>query len=717
MTSSAGIFMEAADRMSRKFLFCTPAWALALVALALVAHAPSLALTAWPAFILALASRQLPPSRWAPILRLALLALCYLLSALAYGWFDVNTLRLNLLLVLTLKWAESRSSREFSLVSAAAIVAMALGILNWSEGGGLIFVLTATLLLLIGAGWHGGQRPGSALRTASRQLLGALPLAAILFLFFPRIPGPLWDIGLTFGLPLPAGIEKSNQGLGISTRLRPGQTQTGASDGQPVLVAEFENWVPATSQLYWRGPVFYDFDGREWQLDADYAAGNGRLIMQQGWRRATDFGKNLQLTAQEIRYKIRLTPHNGLWLYGLDLPSSLTSESFIGPDWQVLAHMPVQQEMHYELSSWLEWTAGGELSPSLRQRALALPAESNPRLRALGESLRQRTQDGGEITRTALVELAQNGFKVRDRFTALPGEHALDAFWFDTREGNSEFYAAAFVVLMRSAGVPARLVTGYRGGKLMALTDYVVVKRSHAHAWVEVWDETKGWHRIDPVDVIAPEKFSGTQAKPKTAPQPTPGTAPSPPKPADAGSTKPPLPAGNFGTSAQPAKVDTGATWKLPDMAGWMGHWIFRLNAERQKDLLGGKGDGFAWLWLLALAALGSAASIGISAGFNRWRENRRLPEAQRAWRKACRQLARQGFAPMPAECPSNFARRISIARPAWAGAMSQLADSYTAWRYGPAPDSAAPRVSAAARLMINRVMAGQKSDGNRNRE
>lgn len=679
---------------------------LGLLLLALAAHAPALPLPAFAALLLALASRRLPGRRWTPILRLGGLAIGYIVCGLIFGWLDDTTLRLNLLLVLALKWAESRNRREFALLSAAAVVAVAIGLLQWGEAAGLAFVIAAALGLPAAAGWRPDIAPAGLLRGAARHLLVALPLASLLYLFFPRIPGPLWDIGLTFGLPLPASIEQSNQGLGIAARLKPGQTQTGASDGQAVLVAEFANWVPPTSLLYWRGPVFYDFDGEEWRLDAEYAAGNGRRIMQQGWRRAADFREKLQSTAQEISYKVRLTPHNGLWLYGLDLPSRLTAESFIGPDWQVLSHMPVQQEISYELASWLNWTASGELAPALRERALNLPAGSNPRLRQLGASLHGQPPD--EILRQTLAGLAQGSYKVRDRFLAPEGEHPLDAFWFDTREGNSEFFAASFVVLMRSAGIPARLVTGYRGGKLMALTDYVVVKRSHAHAWVEVWDDTKGWHRIDPVDVIAPEKFAGTQAKPKTAPQPTPGAAPSPPKPADAGNTPPPTPAGSFAATAQTPRADAGEVWKLPDLAGWMGRWVFRLDAERQKDLLGGKGDGFAWLWLLALAALGSAAYLGIAAGLSRWRENRSRPQAQRAWQRACRVLARHGLSQQASECPSTFACRVATAKPAWADAMQQLAGAYNAWRYGPEPASAAHRVAAAARLLINRVMAGR---------
>lgn len=707
--------MSTPVRLTRRALSGPAGWPLALIVLACIAHAPALPLAAWPALGLALLSRRLPARPSAAALRLLGLALCVVGAGLAFGWLESRTLRLGLLLVLALKWAESRRAQEYALVAPAAGVAVAIGLLQWGEGAGLLFVLASALLLLAAAAAANAAPADGApansravlggLRVAGRQLLAALPLAAVLFLFFPRIPGPLWDIGLTFGLPLPASIEQSNQGLGIAARLKPGQTQTGASDGQAVLVAEFAGWVPPTSQLYWRGPVFYDFDGEEWRLDADYAAGNGRKIMQQGWRRAADFQEKLQSTAQEVSYKVRLTPHNGLWLYALDLPARLTSESFIGPDWQVLSHTPVQQEMSYALSSWLEWSAGGELAPALRQRALALPQGSNPQLRALGAGLAGKfaAGDTDALLREALLTVAQGGYRLRDRFTPPAGADALDAFWFETKEGNAEFFAASFVVLMRSAGVPARLVTGYRGGKLMALTDYVVVKRNHAHAWVEVWDERKGWRRADPVDMVAPERFAGTPAQPKPAAQPAPKAAPAP-RPATGQSAPPP--AGGFAASAAPRSTPSEAR-KLPDLADWLGRWVFRLDGEQQKALLAGKGGGFAWLWLLAIAALASALLLGASLLLARWRESRRLPAPQRAWARACRQLAGKGLALRPDECPSDFARRVGAARPAWADAVSRLADAYGAWRYGPAPAHAAPGVAVAARFLINRILAG----------
>lgn len=688
------------------------AWPLALILLALFAHSPALPLPGWPALLLALASRRLAPGHWSQALRLAGLLACYLAGAWFYGWLESSTLRFTLLLILALKWAESRTEGEYSLLAGAALPAMAIGMLQWHEGIGLALALPALGLLIAARGDPGmalrAKPPHFALRDAGRHLLGALPLAAILFLFFPRIPGPLWDIGLSFGLPLPANIEKSAQGLGISARMKPGQTQTGASDGEAVLVAEFRDWVPPTSQLYWRGPVFYDFDGQEWHLDADYAAGNGRKIMSGGWRRAADFNGQLQLAAREIHYRVRLAGHGALWLYGLDLPSRLTGESFIGPDWQLLSHTPVQREVSYELSSWLEWKAGGELSPASRARALALPADSNPQLRALGAAMKSGLAAAGDadpVLRQIWEQLARGGFRVAERFAPPEETDALDAFWFESRTGNSGMYAAALTFLLRSAGIPARLVTGYRGGKLMALTDYLVVKRSHAHAWVEIWDEGQGWRRLDPVDVVAPEKFAAPAPLQKTAPKPLPAPAPAagsaPASPA--GSSK--APAGDFASTARP-QTAPASSWQLPDLAVWLGRWVFRLDGAQQQKLIAGQGGGFAWLWLLAGAATGSALLFMASLLLHRWRASRRLPAAQRAWQRACRLLAKKGLPVRIGECPSVFARRVARQEPAWGLPMMQLAEAYTAWRYGSAPAEAAAIVPGAARLLINRILA-----------
>ncbi|MDR2625296.1 MAG: transglutaminaseTgpA domain-containing protein, partial [Zoogloeaceae bacterium] len=530
------------------------------------------------------------------------------------------------------------------------------------------------------------------------------------FVFFPRVPGPLWDIGLSLGLPLALGLEPSNQGLGVSTRLKPGQggTQTGVAESAPVLVAEFENWVPPTSLLYWRGPVYYDFDGTEWRLDAAYEKGQGRALMRQGWSKAAAFTAQLARVGQPVRYTLRLTPHERLWLYALDLPGTLAAESFVSADWQVLAHRPVRTEMRYTLTSHLEWEAGGTLAEATRNRALALPERGNPRLRAQGAEL-ARLPDTAARLKAALATLARGGYQVRDRFDLPAGANLLDAFWFDTRVGNADLFAGSLVFLMRAAGVPARLVTGYRGGKLMALTDYVIVKKNHAHAWAEIWDTQRGWLRVDPVDLVAPERFaSGRNTARKTAATQEKRPEKTPEKTA-AATPRPNPPAPEFAPRAPDPrlmKAPTASGWSLPDPGAFLGRWIFRLDGETQRGLVAGVSDRFAWLWLCGFAAVSVTCLFALRLLLARALDARRLPPPERDWRRILRLLAQRGFVRAPGECPRAFARRVGMERPLLAEDLVALATAWDDSRYARQSTDAPRRARLAARRLYNLILA-----------
>ena len=74
----------------------------------------------------------------------------------------------------------------------------------------------------------------------------------------------------------------------------------------------------------------------------------------------------------------------------------------------------------------------------------------------------------------------------------------MDEFLFDSKQGFCEHFAVSFVFLMRAAGVPARVVTGYQGGEINPVDGYMIVRQSDAHAWAEVWLKDRGWVRVDP---------------------------------------------------------------------------------------------------------------------------------------------------------------------------------------------------------------------------
>jgi protein-glutamine gamma-glutamyltransferase len=110
--------------------------------------------------------------------------------------------------------------------------------------------------------------------------------------------------------------------------------------------------------------------------------------------------------------------------------------------------------------------------------------EGNPQARELAAQWAFRRESGHR--RSGLGHFRSEAFF----YTLKPpllGENSVDDFLFVSRRGFCEHYASAFVVLMRAAGIPARVVTGYQGGELNPLGDYWIVRQRDAHAWAEVW--------------------------------------------------------------------------------------------------------------------------------------------------------------------------------------------------------------------------------------
>ena len=89
----------------------------------------------------------------------------------------------------------------------------------------------------------------------------------------------------------------------------------------------------------------------------------------------------------------------------------------------------------------------------------------------------------------------------------LLGDNPMDEFLFQTRRGFCEHYAYAFVMMMRAAGVPARIVAGYMGGEVNPVNRTVIVHQFDAHAWAEVWLDGQGWVRVDPTAAVAPDRI------------------------------------------------------------------------------------------------------------------------------------------------------------------------------------------------------------------
>jgi transglutaminase-like putative cysteine protease len=488
-----------------------------LLALAFVVL-PHLQHTAWWAsmvlavlwtwrFWLALTQRPLPP-------RLAMLPL--LAAATLAVWAEHRTLLGRdagvtfLLMLLALKLLEMRARRDVFVVIFLAFFIL---LTQFLFGQGIVVALLslgAVLLLffsLISVNLAENDLSAAhKARLVGVVLLKALPLAAALFLLFPRLPGPLWGIA----------SDASTSRTGLSSTMTPGAIgQLLQSEAIAFRVRFAGEQPPMADQLYWRGPVLGLFTGRSWLALAEAD-------------RPDAVPTEVRSDAQSvIEYTVTLEPHRRDWLFALEWPTELPATGRVGDgssrlsrDGQLLANGLVAERMRYTLRSATRFSLGMNETPLSLRAWTQLPSGFNPRTLEYAAQLRQQVP-GALISRdadAALVGAVLTRFRREGyRYTLEPpvlGRHTVDEFLFETKAGFCEHYASAFVTLMRALDVPARVVTGYQGGEYNPIDDYLTVRQADAHAWAEVWLAGRGWVRVDPTAAVAPERIERTRGRP-----------------------------------------------------------------------------------------------------------------------------------------------------------------------------------------------------------
>lgn len=654
-----------------------------------------LALPIWVSILaaLAFATHWLPgPPKIMLAVRLGFLAISAAIVAFSFAsWKSGEAALAFLSVAVILKWAETHSLRDARLTAAASTVLCALGLASWTDERGMVMAaaaLAALMLALLTTNANAGRFTiHRDLHAMAHLAAPTLLVAAVLFLAFPRIPGPLWNFGMALGLPIGASLSPAEAGLGFQSELDAGTGRGSASaaDDDIVLVARFDDQLPARSELYWRGPVFNDFDGLRWTLPAGWDQRN--RLLSGSLRSAADVQRVASRTDNRVSYSARLAPHGGFWLYGLDLPLSPVTEALISKDLELVSIRKVEKEERYSLKSALDYAVKTPLSPAARQETLALPPGAIPRLVALGQELRERAADDRSVLLAAQKWLAGAGF-VRDEHA--PGAEetdALDTIMFDARRGGVQRLAEAFTLLLRAAGLPARLVTGYRGGAPIALTNVIIVRRTHAHAWTEVWLDGKGWQRVDPLDLVG-IPTAGAPTVAASAPSTVAENA---------------APASTTTRSRKTPQTDPlGSISAVPWLAAalrWLrsiGLWVTQYDPIRQTDLF--QTIGFARVdasllgIITAIAAALACLPILLLSRIPRRRDA--LADAYAIFLAACTRL---GYPRSTWECPEDHAKRVAVEYPDLAAWIDDINGRYLSCRYGPADTNAGRRTAIAA--------------------
>ncbi|MFZ5547620.1 MAG: transglutaminase TgpA family protein [Pseudomonadota bacterium] len=646
---------EARDTL---FMLLVIAWTIApqLLRLAPWVGLLCLAVLSWRSWI---AWRQAPlPSRWWLI--------AVLLLAAGLTWWTERTLvgkdaGVTLLIVLmALKTLELRARRDalvvfflgFFLVltqflysqSLWTAVAMGLSVWGW---------LTALTLAHMPAG-----RPKlwEAATLAGRAALIGTPIMVTLFLLFPRV-GPLWH--------MPGAGGKT----GLSDNLQLGDVAELANDESIAFRLRFEGTPPAAEALYFRGPVLSDYDGQRWRAAAPMPAPPGEWVEPAVEARTV------------YRYELTLEPIRVPWL---PLLEGTRQPPLSNP---VIAGLPAQRDaagqwrlprpLNERVLLKAETDFGGPPATRLRRweqfGLVHLPPGRHPRTRAWAASLRQRPELR-EAGPDALAQAVLNHIRRQPYvYTLSPGAYgddAVDEFWLDRRQGFCEHYAAAFTVVMRALGVPARIVTGYQGTDLLAVDGYYAVRQSHAHAWAEFWHPEQGWVRADPTAAVAPGRILSSEAL----------------------EAPPGLMAGAL-EAVNPGLHLTLRRWAELMDNRW-NQWILGYGKRQQFDLMGKLGVESPDLLSLLRALVGLVIVVGLAGTLWAWLDARRQGPWQRLRQRIERELGRRGVPARPSDTLATLAQRLRSAGGPAADEAVQALQALERSRYGrPAAGASAPEV------------------------
>jgi transglutaminase-like putative cysteine protease len=510
-------------------------------------------------------------------------------------------------------------------------------------------------------------------RTTLLASLASVLFSALLFPILPRIrSGAIFDRSFVGG-----------GSAGFSDRVELGDIGRIRQDPSVALRVETLEGAPLPpAERYWRGLAFDAFDGRAWRISPATPAplyGDPEIGVDLGGPR-----KGERLVQRIVR-----EPVDPGVVFAAGHPTLLRGaigRIFRDGNGSLIAYASTQKRVIYQVVTRPQrpdLARDGAARSAEAARYLQLPP-LDPRIAALAR----------EITRGAATDAeralqSERWLKEHGRYTDAPpaireGVKPVEQFLLERSEGHCEYFASAHVVLLRSLGIPARLVNGYAGGHENELGGFVELTQSDAHAWVEVFFQRAGWVAFDPTPPDL--RLAGAEAL---------------------------RGASSLGELASALElwwfqnvVDFDRSTQARALRGLWMRWN-QWRAERRQQ---GAGDspapeperpdawGMSWLW--APCALGIAALAALR--LRRLQLRRRGVALPPDYAAALRLLRRRGLARGAAITARDFAREVGTRLPPeGARAFAALTEAYLAERFGSASAPSGARELAALRASL----------------
>ena len=375
----------------------------------------------------------------------------------------------------------TRKINFYLLISPALLLALSLFFFDSLVMlGYVVFEIFILLWLILTARMRAPA--AQSLRTAGMLFALSLPWVVVLFIFFPRI-----------------SFEHASYGFRTDELRRMGHDGLMHLDSGALLVPSERivmevgfhySDIPPDNKLYFRGSVLYVDKKDHWEpLNASVKR---RFEPRQNAQKGM-----IEEERDVIAYKVSLYPTYKKWLYLLDLPVEAPTGAKIDADFQTTLPEAITEPQYYDAGSALTYRYGKETEKAVLRYALEVDTGADPQTYEAAGRLRENYPEPTRRLQALWRFFADDNLTYSLRPGALDLNHTADDFLFYKRKGYCVHFAAAFATMARMAGLPARIVTGYKADRANSVKNYLAVKEKDAHAWTEIYIDDH-WQRVDP---------------------------------------------------------------------------------------------------------------------------------------------------------------------------------------------------------------------------
>ncbi|HEY9699809.1 MAG TPA: DUF3488 and DUF4129 domain-containing transglutaminase family protein [Trichocoleus sp.] len=528
-------------------------------------------------------------------------------------------------------------------------------------------------------------------------VLTILGLGLTIFLLLPRFPGyQLRTFPVSTPIPLQQAFNRSaivnpgyvreGRGTGTGTGESPPGEGAGQVDRQfyygfnskinqnlrgtmePQVVMRVRSQAPG----FWRVLAFDHYTGQGWEVSR-----NGEDEVQKIERPSWTFRFSLPWLTTLNRTREVVQSYTVV----ADLPNLIpvlyepkelyfpTTEAALDAEGGLRSPVPLSEGLTYSVVSEVPYRdrtvlqqASSDYPKAIRSHYLAIPESIAPRIRQETEAMLARSPKSLTSEYEKALYLAQylkQQYRIQPDLPFLnQDEDLVEAFLLQYEGGYPDHFSTALTVMLRSIGIPARLVVGFGTGQFNPFTGYYVVQNTDAYAMTEVYFHKYGWFSFDPIPghPLIPPSIEESQV---------------------------------FGVVKQFWNWIAG--WLPSPVTGWL-NWVFEQIASVLGWVIGWFTGLFTEGWAGLLTGLGVLTGLGFLgwlgwSGLQSWQYRRwlsHLPPTEAVYQQMLRYLAVQGIQKPEFQTPMEYAQSCRLHHPSeQIKAIDEITDAYVRWRYG----------------------------------